>query len=115
DPVEWYVRPRGGGAAFALFPWFGFLFAGAAVGLWLDAAHEMRRERIVNISLAAIGIAMTAGGYYASFLPAIYRESSFWGSSPTFFFIRLGMVIALVPIAYFWNVLPGRFPLREFG
>src|SRR6185503_7392746 len=26
DPVEWYVRPRGGGAAFALFPWFGFLF-----------------------------------------------------------------------------------------
>src|SRR5262245_31756237 len=35
DPIEWYLRPDPGRTTFTLFPWAGFLFAGAAIGLWL--------------------------------------------------------------------------------
>jgi len=115
DPIEWYLRPAAGATTFTLFPWAGFVFAGGAVGLWLDAARTARQERFVNLALLALGLAMTCGGYAASFLPPIYAQSQFWTSSPTFFFVRLGVVITLVPMAYAWNSLDGRSPLREFG
>jgi hypothetical protein len=38
-------------------------------------------------------------GYAASFQPSIYPVANFWTSSPTFFFIRLGICTAMVPIA----------------
>ena len=116
DPVEWYVRPIPGRGTFTLFPWAGFLLGGVAIGIWLDAARTPPAERRLNLALAAIGLALTAGGYAASFLPAIYRESSFWTTSPTFFFLRLGILILSLPVAYAWNALwTGRSALQEFG
>jgi uncharacterized membrane protein len=115
-PLEWYLRPAGARTTFTLLPWGGFLLAGTAVGLWLDAARDQSEERRVNIALAAIGTALALGGYGASYLPAIYASSSFWTSSPTFFFLRLGVIIALVPLAYGWmRVLRGWSPLEQFG
>jgi hypothetical protein len=68
------------------------------------------------IALALVGPALAIGGYAASLLPAIYEQTDFWTSSPTFFFLRLGVLLGLVPIAYAWNALvPGRSPLRELG
>jgi uncharacterized membrane protein len=115
DAVEAYLRPSPGRTTFTIFPWAGFLLAGAAIGLWVDAARTHRQERNANLALAAIGAALAAGGYAASYLPAIYEQTNFWTSSPTFFFLRLGILIALLPLAYAWNLLPGRSPLREFG
>ena len=116
DPIEWYIRPIPGRGTFTLFPWGAFLLAGAAIGLWLDAARTPEAERRLNISFAGIGLALAAGGYAASFLPAIYRDSGFWTTSPTFFFLRLGILIGSLPIAYVWNALwTGRSALREFG
>jgi uncharacterized membrane protein len=116
DPVEWYLRPSPGRTTFTLFPWGGFLLAGTAVGLWLDASRPGPEERRVAWMLALIGPALAIGGYLASLLPAIYEQTDFWTSSPTFFFLRLGVLVSLVPIAYAWNALfRGRSPLREFG
>jgi uncharacterized membrane protein len=116
DPVEWYIRPIPGRGTFTLFPWAGFLLAGVAIGIWLDTARTPPAERRLNLALAAIGLALTAGGYAASFLPAIYPESSFWTTSPTFFFLRLGVLILSLPVAYAWNALwAGRSALQEFG
>ena len=116
DPVEWYIRPIPGRGTFTLFPWAGFLLAGAAIGMWLDTARTPAAERRLNLALAAIGLALTAGGYAASFLPAIYAEASFWTTSPTFFFLRLGILVVSLPVAYAWNALwTGRSPLQEFG
>jgi uncharacterized membrane protein len=116
DPVEWYVRPIPGRGTFTLFPWAGFLLAGVTIGIWLDAARTPAAERRLNLALAAIGLALTAGGYAASFLPAIYPESSFWTTSPTFFFLRVGILILSLPVAYAWNALwTGRSALQEFG
>ena len=115
DPIEWYLRPYPGRTTFTLLPWGGFLLAGAAIGVWLDRTRDGAQERRVIAALAILGPAIAIGGYAASFLPPIYAETSFWTSSPTFFFLRLGVLIALVPLAWAWNLLPVRPPLQEFG
>jgi len=116
DPIEWYIRPIPGRGTFTLFPWSAFLLAGAAVGLWLDSARTAEEERRINIVFAAIGIVLAAAAYEASFLPSIYREASFWTTSPTFFFLRLGVLILSLPAAYAWNrVWTGRSVMQEFG
>ncbi len=116
DPIERYVRPIPGRGTFTLFPWSGFLLAGAGVGLWLDAARTPDAERRVNLWFAALGIAIAGAAYAASFLPPIYRETSFWTTSPTFFFLRLGILVVSLPIAYVWNALwTGRSVMQEFG
>ncbi len=116
DPIEWYVRPIPGRGTFTLFPWAGFLLGGAAIGLWLDPARTLDEERRVNVVFAALGVGLAVASYAASFLPAIYRDSSFWTTSPTFFFLRLGILILSLPVAYVWNALwAGRSVMQEFG
>ena len=47
----------------------------------------------MNAALAVIGALLTIGGYAASFLPPIYAQTGFWTTSPTFFFLRLGLLV----------------------
>ncbi len=115
DPLEWYLIPAAGTTAFALLPWAGFLFAGAACGVLLDAARSTAAERSANGRLAIAGVMMAAAGYAASFLPPLYAQTEFWTSSPTFFFVRLGLVIALVPLAYALSIRRKWERMREFG
>ena len=116
DRLEWYFRPYPGRTTFTLFPWGSFLLAGTAVGLWLDATRTPQEERRAILAMSLVGPLVALAGYAASFLPPIYAQTSFWTSSPTFFFLRLGILISLLPIAYAWNALfAGRSPLREFG
>src|SRR5688500_2634348 len=75
DPIEWYLRP-GGASTFTLFPWAGFLTAGAMVGVWL-ARTDAHRERRLNLTLAAIGLVIAAASYGASFLPPLFQGSTF--------------------------------------
>jgi uncharacterized membrane protein len=117
DPIEWYLRPFAGVTTFTLLPWAGFLLGGGAVGLWIDSARTSRDERTLNAWLAIVGTLVAVGGYAASYLPPIYAQTEFWTSSPTFFFVRLGLVIALVPLAYVLNAVrtPLRSAMQEFG
>ena len=116
DPLESYLRPTAGQSAFSLFPWSGFVLAGAALGVWLESARTAPVERRVNVALAPAGLAVAAGGYWAATQPALYADSDFWTSSPTFFFVRLGILIAALPVAYGWMAAwRGRSPLQQFG
>jgi uncharacterized membrane protein len=113
DPVEWYLRPYPGRTAFTIFPWAGFLFAGAALGVVMDRVPE---RRLIS-RLAILGPAIALAGYGASYLPPIYEQANFWTSSPTFFFLRLGVLLSLVPVAYAASrALPAlSAPLEYFG
>ena len=113
DPLEWYIRPVPGRTTFTLFPWAGFLMAGALAGELLDAARTREQERLLHGALALAALAGIAGGYGASFLPSIYPNAQFWTSSPTFFFIRLGIVTAAVPLAWIVGLSWG--PLVTMG
>ena len=54
----------------------------------------------VQLSLAAAGAALTALGFYSASLPTIYRQSSFWTSSPTYFAIRTGVMMLALAATY---------------
>ena len=101
--LAWYFRTEPGWTQFTLFPWSGFLFVGAAIGIWLDDAQRPDVERRVIVSLAAVGVAAAATGYALSLRPAIYADVSFWTTSPTFFLLRAGIITLLVAVAYAWN------------
>jgi uncharacterized membrane protein len=99
--LQWQLRWTGEFTTFSVFPWTGFLFAGAAVGALIASARDESSERIVQLSLAIAGSALVAAGFYTASLPSIYRESSFWSSSPTWFAIRVGiMLLMLVALAW---------------
>ncbi len=116
DPIEAYFKPIPAYSGFTLLPWSGFVLAGAATGLWLGTARTPRDERRVIVWLALLGPALVATGYGLSLLPPIYRETSFWTSSPTFFVLRSGILIAAIPIAYAWTAaVRGRSPIQELG
>jgi len=115
-PVEWYFRPIPGRGTFTLFPWSGFLLAGGVLGVVLDEARTPAAERRLNLTFAFAGASVAGLAYAASFLPSIYAESSFWTTSPAFFFLRAGILMLSLPVAYAWNaVWSGRSVLQEFG
>ncbi len=99
-PLQWYLRPTPGHTNFTLLPWAAFVSAGLATGVALTASRDARAERRLHLILFLLAAAAVAGGYWASLQPTIYPPgmSTFWGPSPTFFALRLGLVLALLPI-----------------
>jgi uncharacterized membrane protein len=57
---QWYLKPAGEHTTFTLFPWTGFVFAGAAVGVALAAARGARSEKLTAAGLAVAGAALIA-------------------------------------------------------
>jgi uncharacterized membrane protein len=98
--MQWYLRPAGYQTTFVLFPWAGFVFAGAAAGVLLARVEDDGNERRVQAIFGGVGAAIIALGFYAAALPSIYRESSFWTSSPTYFAVRVGIVMVAVAALY---------------
>ncbi len=120
--VQWYIRPAGEFTTFTAFPWAGFVFAGAAAGALLSKASEggMRRLYVLHLGLAAAGLVLVGVGFYTASLPSIYRQSSFWTSSPTYFAIRVGVITTGLAILFAAERLASRFgvtvtPLERFG
>jgi uncharacterized membrane protein len=122
DPIEWYFRPWAGRTTFTLFPWAGFVIAGAAVGVLFDRAGDRQAERRLVGWFAAGGATLWALATGSAYLPALVGPSDFWRSAPSFFFIRVGVIITLVALCYVWDARPALFasgrlfsPMRQFG
>ena len=117
DPVEAYFVPVEGLSAFVFFPWLGYVFAGAGIGVLLDAFPD--RERRLNGWFGVVGLVLVAGAYAGSHLPSIYPNSRFWTSSPSFFAIQTGILMAGVAAGYAWNAAvprPGSWgPILQLG
>jgi hypothetical protein len=76
------------------------VFAGLALGEALAAAaHEVRHRFHAACAVGGVGLACLA--YQASFLPTLLTGSKFWTTSPAFFVIRLGAMVALFGVLYF--------------
>jgi len=108
DPVEWYFRPFPGRTNFTLFPWAGFVFAGALTGIIIDRLSTADTAARRQLGLAAGTILLAFLAYAGSFLPSIYDRSEFWTSSPSYFFLRVGIITLLIPLAFFWERAPWR-------
>jgi len=101
DPLEWYLRPAPSRTTFTLFPWAGFLTAGALLGELIEGARSPAQEWRLHAGLMTAAFMGIAAGYAASYLPSLYANAQFWTSSPAFFFIRLGIVTAVLAGAWF--------------
>jgi uncharacterized membrane protein len=95
--LQWYVRPAGEFTTFTLFPWAAFVFAGAAVGAIIAVSEGPG----VYVALGVAGAALVATGFYAASRATIYSVPvAFWTSSPTWFAIRVGiMLVALASLS----------------
>jgi uncharacterized membrane protein len=89
-------------SVFTFFPWVGFVCAGAVVGELLNTATTQAREWRMNQWFFAAGAALLLGGYGASFLPSLYPAgvSNFWTSSPTYYFMKIGIMLMLMGVIY---------------
>ena len=119
DSLEGYLRPIPNLTNFTFFPWMAFVTMGALTGVILDAARSAEADRRANLAFAGGGVLMAWAAYKASFLPALGAPSSFWTTSASFFFIRLGLIVAALGLAYLWEQRPtsGRrwSPLQVLG
>jgi uncharacterized membrane protein len=118
--LQWYVRPAGEFTTFTSFPWAGFLFAGGALGALIAAARDDRSERRLQVAAAAAGTGLIGLGLYLASLPAIYQSSSFWTSSPTYFAIRVGVMMLALAVIYALSAAADRArialgPLEKLG
>jgi len=111
--VQWYISPAGNHSTFTLFPWSGFVLAGAAFGTLLAAAARAGEGRALG-RLAAAGFAIAGASYYASCQPSIYTASSFWTTSPTYFGLRVGVMMLAMGALYALEPAAALVP-RAFG
>jgi uncharacterized membrane protein len=110
--VGWYLRPSGEHTTFTLFPWAGFLLAGAAAGALLSVARP-HGDRRLHWALAVTGSTVIALGAYAASLPGSDPKASFWTSSPIWFAIRVGVVMVAVMALYALDCMTSATPFRR--
>lgn len=88
---------------FPLFPWCGFVFVGLAIGSVLQSSWSRRRPVATMLLLAAAGACFFALGYWLDAWPVqLYAVYDFWHTSPNFFLMRVGMLLVIVFLSYWW-------------
>jgi uncharacterized membrane protein len=115
DPVEWYLRPSPGRTNFTLFPWAGFVFAGAAVGVVIDRLRAATRARRLQVTLAITGAVLVWLAHETSFRPPLVARTEYWTTSSSFFFLRVGLLTLLLPLGYVWEHAPFRHKLSSWS
>jgi uncharacterized membrane protein len=88
---------------FPIFPWSAFAFAGLAFGVILQNYWTTKRNAAFFAVTGAGGIALI---YLARWMDAnsvhLYPADDFWHTSPNFFLIRVGLLLAILAGAFFW-------------
>ena len=105
---------------FPIFPWAGFAFAGLAIGFLLRGEWTLRHERLVFSLAGVLGLALIQGARWLDSQPLhLYATYDFWHTSPAFFLIRVGLLLAILFASYAWcRWGPGEWgfsPLIQLG
>jgi uncharacterized membrane protein len=106
--IETYVNgvhnfgvPQAG--LFPIFPWTGFAFAGLAFGFMLISESTRRLGAGAFLLAAVAGLVLIYGAKFVGTRGwRIYPVYDFWTTSPSFFAMRVGMLLLLVLMAYAW-------------
>ena len=101
DGVHNLGQPQPG--LFPIFPWCAFAFAGLAVGFLLMSAPAKKLSGYAFLLIGTSGIGLIL---VSKFLDSrglkIYPVYDYWHTSPSFFIIRVGMLLLLTTLAYGW-------------
>jgi uncharacterized membrane protein len=107
-PIESYIDgvhnlgvPQSG--IFPIFPWTGFAFAGLGVGFILLSEWARGREAKAFLSLGLAGGALIVFSRWLYAQPhQLYAVDDYWHTSPSFFLIRVGMLLVTMTATYAW-------------
>jgi uncharacterized membrane protein len=101
--VHIYARPQPW--LFPIFPWVAFAFVGVSLGFVLFSDFARKNQAAVFGVLGVVGVIASLLSVLLDAAPvrlypaAIY---DYWHTSPNFFLMRCGILLALVSIAYAW-------------
>lgn len=88
---------------FPIFPWAGFAFAGLAVGFVLQSEWSRTREAPAFAALGVGGIVLVELSRWLDAQPRqVYPVYDYWRTSPSFFLIRVGMLLMILAASYAW-------------
>jgi uncharacterized membrane protein len=107
-PLESYIdgvhnlgTPQAG--LFPVFPWTAFAFAGLAAGFVLQSEWARQRETPTFFLAGAAGLAFVAAARWLDARPhQFYAVYDYWHTSPSFFLIRVGMLLVILTATYAW-------------
>ncbi len=105
---------------FPIFPWSAFAFIGLATGFLLigDWATQLGARMFALAGISGIGL-MLLGHRLETSPYRLYATDDFWHTSPSFFLIRVGLLLLILAIGYVWCRWGGgrwRFsPLIQLG
>ncbi len=87
---------------FGFFPWAAFLAFGMVAGSVIRTVKPDEMSRSM-LWMLAIGIGLAVAAHQLSNLPySVYAKSDFWLNSPALILIKLGVVLALLAVAFLW-------------
>lgn len=94
-PIAGYFY-YGTGSLFPLFPWAGFLIAGAALGSYLAKNPNIFKSKQFSYRLLGFGSMFILLSIVGNTIEvALYGGSTFWTTSPNLILFRLGIVLLL--------------------
>ena len=107
-PLESYVDgvhnlgvPQQG--IFPIFPWTAFAFAGLAIGFILQSPWARQREPGAFLALGLAGGVLIEFARWLDAQPRqFYSVQDYWHTSPSFFLIRVGMLLVILTASYAW-------------
>jgi uncharacterized membrane protein len=88
---------------FPVFPWTAFAFAGLAVGFLLLSDFVRQREAAVFVMAGVAGLALIFLARWIEARPEqLYPVYDYWHTSPSFFLVRVGLLLAILSLTYAW-------------
>jgi uncharacterized membrane protein len=107
-PIESYVDgvhnlgvPQAG--LFPVFPWTAFAFAGLAVGFILQSQWARALESRAFFAMGLAGSVLIEFARWLDRQPRqLYAVQDYWHTSPSFFLIRVGMLLVIMAASYGW-------------
>jgi len=99
--LRMYLVPDGN--YFSFFPWASFIAFGVGAGSILRLVTEDQMHRVMQWA-SIIGFGLIISGQYFSNLPySVYPSVDFWINSPGLIFIKLGVILVLLALAFLWT------------
>jgi uncharacterized membrane protein len=88
---------------FPIFPWTAFAFAGLATGFILQSQWARQRDTLIFFLVGASGLVFVAAARWLDAQPRqLYAVYDYWHTSPSFFLIRVGMLLVILTASYAW-------------
>jgi hypothetical protein len=88
---------------FSYFPWASFVAFGISAGSILRLTKDDQMHRAMQWS-AILGFGLIISAQYFSNLPySLYPSVDFWLNSPGLIFIKLGVIMVLLSLAFLWT------------